>query len=421
MSAVWILLLDVSGSMGEGFSAKPVPTDPFAETGLWATKLEAAKEILVRNVRATRGQDIAVISFSSSARLQFKCSLEDFDAWETEFRRLQPRGKTNLAQALILAKTEEEFEPYDAISFLILSDGLSNVGNPKKAAEDLIEKYPHSRIDTILIDDTPEGRQTAEAVSINGWVRPGESFLQLDQAVESGRAVSMRQGLASMAYQRFDVEYALADATHRPVPALLTMSSPSTFELTPETLRNQLAPALYGLEEIQRVESDLDATPYRGKIGSISQASPVSVSVSGWEKVLELFHLIFRWGREHAKTMARLREQKLTAEIEKIQAESAEGLARAQHMSAEADRIDFETQLRREESERLRLELRKNELVLLQERIKFAERLFQELAGERDVPEIERAAYVQRLADALELVTSSKLEFEVQREPIRDY
>jgi hypothetical protein len=40
MSSIWIVLLDVSGSMDDGFSGAPT-TDPLAERGMWRTKLEA--------------------------------------------------------------------------------------------------------------------------------------------------------------------------------------------------------------------------------------------------------------------------------------------------------------------------------------------------------------------------------------------
>jgi hypothetical protein len=51
--------------MGEGFTAKPgQPTDPLAEHGAWSTKLDAAKELLLRQVGSLRVQDLAVFQFT---------------------------------------------------------------------------------------------------------------------------------------------------------------------------------------------------------------------------------------------------------------------------------------------------------------------------------------------------------------------
>ncbi|PXF56792.1 MAG: hypothetical protein C4B59_16375 [Candidatus Methanogaster sp.] len=213
MSAIWIVLLDVSGSMGDGFTKKPTPTNALTEVGRWKTKLEAAKDLLVSQVHATRGQDIAVIAFSTQARCEFKGSLADFTKWEKKLEDIQPEYQTNLADALSLITQDKDFEKYKAIAVLVLSDGLSNIGDPKQAAEDLINKYPYGRIDTILIDETPKGRVIAEQVSINGWVKPAESILQLEQAVVSGHMASLRQSIASLAYQRYDMEYSLAKAS----------------------------------------------------------------------------------------------------------------------------------------------------------------------------------------------------------------
>ena len=198
------------------------------------------------------------------------------------------------------------------------------------------------------------------------------------------------------------------------------MSSPADFQLTPETLANRIAPALSGFEKkkgLERVSSDIEGIPYQGRITSISQASPVSISVSGWEKVLDLFKLIFGWGREHAHTMASLKEEKLEAEIENIRSEAAKGYAQAKQIMAEADRIDAETRLRRKEMEFRELKRRKMELRFLQEKIHLADTLFDKLAGEREVHKSDRQAYIQRLTEALDLIIGARIEFQVQRVP----
>ena len=164
MSSVWVVLLDVSGSMDEGFSAAP-SNNPLAERGQWRTKLEAAKDLLLRQVAASRVQDIAVITFAEDAYKIFHGVRSDFLRAEATIQALETDGNTNLACGLTAVLDDPEFESYKALSVLILSDGLSNVSDPVAAAERLIQKYPFCRIDTILIDDTEEGRRIAESVS----------------------------------------------------------------------------------------------------------------------------------------------------------------------------------------------------------------------------------------------------------------
>jgi Mg-chelatase subunit ChlD len=125
MSSIWVVLLDVSGSMDNGFSGS-ASTVPLAERGRWRTKLEAAKELLLRQVAASRVQDVAVITFSGSAKKIYHGSRRDFPRAEATIRALRTDGRTDLASALMAVTVDQAFEGYSALSVLILSDGLSN-------------------------------------------------------------------------------------------------------------------------------------------------------------------------------------------------------------------------------------------------------------------------------------------------------
>lgn len=315
MSSVWIVLLDVSGSMDEGFSGAGT-SDPLAERGQWRTKLEAAKDLLLRQVAASRVQDIAVVTFADRADKIFHGARSELSRAETTIRALEADGQTDLARGLIAVSDDPEFESYDALSVLILSDGLSNVGDPVAAAERLIRKYPFGRIDTILIDDTEEGRRVAEDVSINGSVRPAFSTLDLGQALESARASSLRQELAGFASRRLDLMSELALTSNTGSPTLLTVTSP--LELTAASLRDDIVPTLEGLESLGRAANEASGTPYSGAIASISQDSPISISLSGLKEAVDLaLEWVIPWRRENAERLAALKMRQQELENEK--------------------------------------------------------------------------------------------------------
>jgi hypothetical protein len=134
------------------------------------------------------------------------------------------------------------------------------------AAEELIRKYPFARIDTILINETPEGRRVAEEVSINGSVRPALSLLDLGRALESARAYSLRQELAGLAERRLNLESELAPIILAAPPMLLRATSDAV--LTPTSLRDEVVPTLEGLESLERAVSDASGQEYIGTITS---------------------------------------------------------------------------------------------------------------------------------------------------------
>jgi hypothetical protein len=216
---------------------------------------------------------------------------------------------------------DKDFESYNSITVLILSDGLSNIGDPIQAAGRLIEKYPSGRIDTILIDDTEEGRQVAERVSINGSVRSAFSLPELGEGMDSSRAFSLRQEISGFPTRRLELESELALISNIGSPTLLSVASP--VDLTPVALRDDIVPTLEGLESLGRAASDASGLPYLGRISSISQDSPVTISLSGLKDAVELaLDWVIPWRRENAKRIAELERRRREAEIEKASIEN---------------------------------------------------------------------------------------------------
>jgi hypothetical protein len=394
MSSIWIILLDVSGSMDEGFSGAP-SQDPLAEVGLWRTKLEAAKDLLLRQIAATRVQDIAVFSFAERCDLVFHGARSEFPKAEASIRALQADGQTNLAGALTAVTENVTFERYQSLSVLILSDGLANVGDPVAAALQLISKYPFARIDTILIDYTEEGQRIAESVSINGSVRSAFSLIQLGEAVESAQISSLRNELGGFAERRLQLESELSRIANLPAPTLLTVTSP--LYLTASSLRNEVAPLVEGLETFERVACDASGTPYRGAITSISRNSPVSISLSGLREAVELLlEWVIPWRRENAKRIHELRIRQ--AELELRQKE------------IEIDTLDVRLDRERAEVEKALLENRHLEVSIASSKLELAERMLRDLDPNESLGGQHRRVLLQELVKGIDRITDTSIE-----------
>jgi len=320
MSSIWVVLLDISGSMDDGFSGVP-SGDPFAERGRWRTKLDAAKELVLRQVASSRVQDVAVFAFSDSTEKLYHGARSDFSKAEATIRNLETRGETNLASAFEAVRKDPLLGSYDALSVVVLSDGLSNAGDPEEAAKQLIQRYRSARIDTILIDETAEGRRIAEETSINGSVRSAFSILDVGNALQDARASSLQQELAGFARRRFDLQTELSVFSNAGVPTLLTVTSP--LELNANSIRDEIVPTLEGLESLQRSASMANGRPYNGAIKSISHDSPITVSLTGFKEAADLAsEFIVPWRRKNAEQLAKLKVKQAEIDIEKARLEN---------------------------------------------------------------------------------------------------
>lgn len=387
MSSVWIVLLDTSASMADGFSSA-AGADPLAERGMWRTKLEAAKDLLLRQVAASRVQDVAVFRFADRALKVFQGARVDLPSAASAIQSLVADGNTNLAEALSAVANDQDLEGYKALSVLILSDGLSNRGNPVAAAEQLITKFPFGRIDTILIDETAEGRRVAESVSINGQVRPAFSMLELGRAVESARASSLRQELAGFARRRLDLQVELASLVNAGNPTLVTVTSP--IELTPATLRSDIVPTLEGLDSLGRAASDAAGMRYLGTISSISQDSPISISLTGLKEALELaLEWVIPWRREHAKQLAARQLERIEIENRTLEAKQREDVKKAE------------------------IENRQREVELAASKMELAERMLKSLYPRNKLSTQRRMRLLQLLVSGIDHLSKTSMEFKV--------
>lgn len=184
MSDIWVIFIDLSGSMSSPFS----PTKDYpglTETGEYNTKIEAAKDILLKQIKGLRGGEVAVIGFTGSPRLIHRGFSRNIDEFEQRIKGLKADGGTDIASALKFGAQLENIQNYQVVSFLVISDGLDNVH--EQVALECTNLIPSLRISTILIDYTSEGKTTAEAISLRGDVKVVTSSITLESAVSQAK------------------------------------------------------------------------------------------------------------------------------------------------------------------------------------------------------------------------------------------
>jgi hypothetical protein len=394
MSAIWIVLLDTSSSMDEGFSVQSGSGgNILTETGAWAKKIEAAKEILLRQVSSLRAQDVAVIQFTDEAQKLFQGTRDALLKNAKLITSLEANGSTSIAAALDAVTSDSDFESYRSLSVLLLTDGQSDIEEATRAANDLIAKYPFARIDSIMIDETDEGREVVEAVSLNGTVRNATSTTQLSSAFTGARVSGLRGELQSMPFTRFAVQEELARLQEAPRPTLIRVTSGEI--LNAQTLRDDIAPTLLALENIDAAGSITRLTESRAIISSISQDSPISINLTGVKETVELvLEYAIPWRRRHAERLSEL-------EIRKRECEIA--------------RIEQERSLHGIERDRRQLELAKLQLEVTSSKWEIAQQMMKELDPDNQLRGEAREEALRRVLAGIDQLASTRLEFEVVR------
>lgn len=192
---------------------------------------------------------------------------------------------------------------------------------------------------------------------------------------------------------------------------LVSEDEDALLELTPSSLTLLVTPYLAALDEVQRaIDAFLKRGSHKVRIKSISQNSPVNVSLDGAAEATEVVRdLVVPWRREHAKEMAQLQEQEKLIQIENSRAEIQERRARAQKERSEAKKVESETSHERTQAEieRMRLENEKLRLEIEEARINLALTILDKLAPE--LSEGQRILYAMQLLKPLGVITESPL------------
>jgi len=367
--------------------------DVLSETGAWVKKIDAAKEILLRQVSSLRVQDIAVIQFTDKARKLFQGTRDALLKNSELITNLEGDGKTSIAAALDSITSDPDFERYRSLSVLLLTDGQSDIDEATRAANDLIAKFPFARIDSIIIDETDTGRAVVEAASINGTVRNATSTIQLRSAFSGARASGLRGELQNMAFARFTAQEELARLQGAPAPTLIRVTTGEV--LNAATLRNDIAPTLLALENIDAAGSIARRREPRATVSSISQDSPISINFTGIKETVQLvLEYAIPWRRRNAERLSNLNIRWRECEIDKFKQENLL------------------------EHEKRRLDLAKFQYEVVLSKLEIAERMMKVLDPDNQLRGKDREEAMKRVLFAIDQLASTRLEFEVVREKL---
>lgn len=197
----------------------------------------------------------------------------------------------------------------------------------------------------------------------------------------------------------------------------IVLDANDDFILQPSEGGPDLLVYLQGIERLQHIIDEAQGRETTlVRIRSITQNSPVSVTLEGASQAVETVkEIVIPWRRQHAETMARLREQQLAEEIANKQAETFEVHARAKKEREEANRLAAEAELKRAEAGRIRLETQKLQLEIKRAYIEMAIEVVNKIHP--NAIEVERMALVTQLLPVLTTLATSPLQITADPQP----
>jgi hypothetical protein len=339
-------------------------------------------------------RDLAVFQFTSDYRKVFQGTRDQLLQQPHLIESLVASNGTSIANALRGVEADPSFEQYRSLNLLVITNGLSDLAPATQAASELITKYPFARIDTILIDETDNGRVVADSISINGTVRTVTSSIQLGTAMSGARVDALLSNLATMPLLRFQAQQELAAFEQLPEPTLITIISGE--RLTAETLRNDIAPTLGGIEALGRASSYVRHREYLGSVSSISQDSPISINLAGLKEATELaLTYVIPWRRKNAERLAQLEVRKRELEIEREERNLA---------------------LHLYDAEQRKLELLRQQVDLSMSKLELAERMLKAIDPDSQLRGENRKRALAGFIESIDRLSSTRLEFEVFRD-----
>jgi hypothetical protein len=190
--------------------------------------------------------------------------------------------------------------------------------------------------------------------------------------------------------------------------SLIDLQGETPHKLTPKYLSTIVGSFLNAVADLQSSVNRISSSEVREVcITSISQKSPISVSLEGAAEAVEVIRdIMIPWRRKHAQTVANLEEQEKLAQIANLNAEVQEKRAHAQKDRVESRNAESETVLlrARAEIERIKLENDKVRLENIELALKIIDRYAPELS------QTQRIAFVIQLLEPLGVITNSPLD-----------
>lgn len=193
---MWVILVDHSGSMGEGFRQSAEQVSFRDRRTQQTVKLQAAVEsVLIELSRLPARSDVTLYGFTSSARFLHRGLAGDHSGFETALRGLSAGGGTDIAAALDSARTQVSAARHPSLApglpeanrILLITDGLSDPEKARQAAQKCARDG--LTVDVILIDPTDEARELTATVAgeTNGRWEPVVGPDDLSRAAAEAR------------------------------------------------------------------------------------------------------------------------------------------------------------------------------------------------------------------------------------------
>ena len=302
-----IAIVDVSGSMNEPFHAE-MEQGRLARRSSALVKFGAALEYVRFAVeKMPRDSHVVIIAFAEAATVVYDGAVGDSAAIDRALGFLRPDGRaTNLGAAFelvleLIASGEHRVRPVD-----IVTDGLSNAGEPISSAKTLRERHG-VYIHLYLIDPTDEGQAIASAIvgqHGEGEVDPVGSAATLRERQQQSLEVEHRQllDLEEIRAERSAARTAFLNRARGRERPRITAAYPQSV-LAQEWNTIEVFVYLRSLEELVRKEiGDLERRMMRavGAVGSefprsIPMGCPVTVRLSSPAVLLNPTELTIRW------------------------------------------------------------------------------------------------------------------------------
>jgi hypothetical protein len=177
---MWIVLLDRSDSMRDGFPGTAEPSGPPPSLGA-GTKLEAAKAALRERLGELPWQRIALFTFDDTAELIYQGASDHSAALDVALAAIEPGGGTNLGAALDAARSYAGMQDSASPFVLAITDGVEAAARVGAAAKKLASFG--AVIDVLLLDPTPEAERLARTIDLPGDVWTAVTPHELRDAV----------------------------------------------------------------------------------------------------------------------------------------------------------------------------------------------------------------------------------------------
>ena len=187
MDILWVVLLDSSYSMAEPLTSAH-EFRGHLEVGSYQTKIAAAKHQLVRELHGLGGCHVTVVEFNDVTRQLYSGPASAVSEVQRSLEAIVPHGRTDIGAALEHAlATISQSRPHSFASILLVSDGLSTVGDPLMSSKKcLAARLP---VSTILINPTADGEALAKAISVGGRVWGVKSLEGLNESIAKAAEV----------------------------------------------------------------------------------------------------------------------------------------------------------------------------------------------------------------------------------------